>query len=170
MGGNQGLGARTESAQDKNSQTGSPSATSVLFNGLERCLVGSTVKCTMHYPSSTARNELNRPSSSVASTTCPINPCHQKVFEGQVLAFDTGTNVLVLKCPTDSSKTSVHDVHIINMSLPHEIKLLENKKEMLPDPPPLNINRLHNRLRDQVDRKKKQVMAIKTENSQGDQK
>ena len=46
------------------------------------------------------------------------------------------------ECPSESGKTSVHDVHIINLSLPHEIKVLADKKEAAPDPSSLNINRV----------------------------
>lgn len=186
VGGSQVLGDRTAGAQDRNSPTGtnnsssshatrsgsnsvngptsvvsSPSGSSVSVNGLERCPIGSTVKCTTHHATATTPNGLNGPSSGGASTTHPANPRQRNVFEGEVLAFDPRIKVLVLKCSSESGKTSVHDVHIINLSLPHEIKVLADKKEAAPDPSSLNINRLQNRLRDQVERKKKQVMAFK---------
>lgn len=179
-GGNQG--DRMMSGQDRNSPTGtsnsssshatrsgsnsingpmsgvgSPSGSSASANGLERCPIGSTVKCVMLHPTSTSHNGLNGPSSNHPATST-----HRNVFEGEVLAFDPRTKVLVLKCPSTNGKSSVHDVHIINLSLPHEIKILADKKETVSPPASLNITRLENRLREQVERKKKQVMAFKT--------
>merc|ERR1712072_625969 len=94
-GGNSGMsgnqGDRMVSGQDRNSPTGtsnsssshatrsgsnsinngptsgvgSPSGSSVSVNGLERCPIGSTVKCVMLHPSGQAHNGLNGPSSGV---------------------------------------------------------------------------------------------------------
>ena len=36
----------------------------------------------------------------------------------------------------------MHDVHIINLSLPHEIKILADKKEAISPPSSLNITRV----------------------------
>lgn len=150
------------------SGVGSPSGSSVSVNGLERCPIGSTVKCVMLQPSGSTHNGLNGPNSGVAANQ--TNPRHKNVFEGEVLAFDPRTKVLVLKCPSTTGKSSVHDVHIINLSLPHEIKILTDKKETVSPPSSLNITRLENRLREQVERKKKQVMAFKAGVSPAGQK
>ena len=120
-GGNSGMsgnqGDRMVSGQDRNSPTGtsnsssshatrsgsnsinngptsgvgSPSGSSVSVNGLERCPIGSTVKCVMLQPSSTSHNGLNGPASSQQTTSR-----QRKAFEGEVLAFDPRTKVLVL--------------------------------------------------------------------------
>merc|ERR1712226_1507862 len=106
-------------------------------------------------------NGLNGPSGGAAQSQ-QMNARRRNVFEGEVLAWDPRTKVLVLKCPSSSGKSSVHDVHIINLSLQHEIKVLADKKETVSPPSSLNITRLENRLREQVEKKKKQVMAFKT--------
>jgi len=142
------------------SGVGSPSGSSVSVNGLERCPIGSTVKCVMLSPTGTSHNGSNGPASGVTPNQ-PASTRQRNVFEGEVLAFDPRTKVLVLKCPSTNGKSSVHDVHIINLSLPHEIKILADKKETVSPPSSLNITRLENRLREQVERKKKQVMAFK---------
>jgi len=143
------------------SGVGSPSGSSVSVNGLERCPIGSTVKCVMLHPSGQAHNGLNGPSSGVNQGQ-QMNMRHRNVFEGEVLAMDPRTKVLVLKCPSSCGKSSAHDVHIINLSLQHEIKILADKKETVSPPSSLNITRLENRLREQVEKKKKQIMAFKT--------
>ena len=50
--------------------------------------------------------------------------------------------VLFTECPSTTGKSSMHDVHIINLSLPHEIKILADKKEAISPPSSLNITRV----------------------------
>ena len=49
---------------------------------------------------------------------------------------------LFTECPSTTGKSSMHDVHIINLSLPHEIKILADKKEAISPPSSLNITRV----------------------------
>ena len=52
-------------------------------------------------------------------------------------------NVIIFtECPSTTGKSSMHDVHIINLSLPHEIKILADKKEAISPPSSLNITRV----------------------------
>ena len=50
--------------------------------------------------------------------------------------------LLFTECPSTTGKSSMHDVHIINLSLPHEIKILADKKEAISPPSSLNITRV----------------------------
>ena len=49
-----------------------------------------------------------------------------------------------IECPSSCGKSSAHDVHIINLSLQHEIKILADKKETVSPPSSLNITRVSN--------------------------
>ena len=121
LGANPGMsvqGDRMMSSQDRNSPTGnsnpshmtrsgsnsingptsgvgSPSGSSVSVNGLERCPIGSTVKCVMLHPSGQTPNGLNGPSGGAAQNQS-TNSRLRNVFEGEVLAMDPRTKVLVL--------------------------------------------------------------------------
>ena len=77
------------------SGVGSPSGSSVSVNGLERCPIGSTVKCVMLHPNGQTHNGLNGPSGGAAQSQ-QMNTRHRNVFEGEVLAWDPRTKVLVL--------------------------------------------------------------------------
>lgn len=91
--------------------------------------------------------------STVACTTC-----YNQNYEGEVLAFDQQTKMLILKC---SSNNSTHnDVYIVNLALCSDVQV---KKEVnsIPDPPmSLNLQRLSTRVRNQVEQKKRQVSAL----------
>lgn len=83
-------------------------------------------------------------------------------FKGEVIAYDP-KKVLVLKSNSSCGRNSFNNVHMVNLSLSNcKIQVLSEKKEPLPDLPSLNITRLNNRLRDQVVKKRKQVMAFKS--------
>ena len=111
------IGDRSVSVQDRNSPTGtgnssssntgrsgsnsingpmssvvgSPSGSLASVNGLERCQIGATVKCVLLQPSGAAANGLN-------GSTGGGSPNHPRrtIFEGEVLAFEPRTKVLVL--------------------------------------------------------------------------
>ena len=89
------------------SGVGSPSGSSVSVNGLERCPIGSTVKCVMLHPSGQTHNGLNGPSGGTAQSQ-PTNTRLRNVFEGEVLAMDPRTKVLVLS----KSKVNIFQVKI----------------------------------------------------------
>ena len=52
--------------------------------------------------------------------------------------------LFTIECPSSCGKSSAHDVHIINLSLQHEIKILADKKETVSPPSSLNITRVSN--------------------------
>lgn len=116
-----------------------PAADVPIVNNLERCPIGSVVRATV-----------------------PSGPsaCESNTLEGEVLAYDP-SKVLVLKCSSSSGRPSLFNVHMINLTLPCDWKVVTEKRDPAPEPPSLNVNRLYNRQREQVERKKKQIMAFK---------
>merc|ERR1719273_1095753 len=129
------------------SGVGSPSGSSVSVNGLERCPIGSTVKCVMLQPSSTSHNGLNGPASSQQTTSR-----QRKAFEGEVLAFDPRTKVLVLKCASRCGRANFTDVHIINATRIYDYQLLSINSKIEEELKDLNGIRLENRLREQKEK------------------
>ncbi|XP_029714195.1 LSM12 homolog A [Aedes albopictus] len=93
--------------------------------------------------------------STVACTTC-----YNQNYEGEVLAFDQQTKMLILKCSSASNTSKLNDVYILNLALCSDVQV---KKEVnsIPDPPQsLNLQRLSTRVRNQVEQKKRQVSAL----------
>ncbi|XP_062539215.1 LSM12 homolog A-like [Armigeres subalbatus] len=93
--------------------------------------------------------------STVACTTC-----YNQNIEGEVLAFDQQTKMLILKCSSASNTSKLNDVYILNLALCSDVQV---KKEVnsIPDPPQsLNLQRLSTRVRNQVEQKKRQVSAL----------
>ncbi|KAL1117835.1 hypothetical protein AAG570_004150 [Ranatra chinensis] len=86
--------------------------------------------------------------------------CYNKVIEGEVLAFDPQTKMLILKCPASSGRPAFNDVFVVNLSLVSDVQV---KKEGTPSNEPmqsLNLARLNTRLRNQVEHKKRLISAL----------
>lgn len=96
---------------------------------------------------------------SIGSTvTCTT--CYNQDIEGDVLAFDQQTKMLILKCSSANHSSKLNDVYILNLALCSDVQV---KKEVnaLPDPPQsLNLQRLSRRVRNQVEEKKRLVSAL----------
>lgn len=108
----------------------------------DRITIGSVVRCVF---------EAN-PGSAVVG----------REFQGEVIAVEQ-KKVLMIKTNSSCGRNSLNGLHMVNISLPNcKIQVLSEKKDPLPDLPSLNIARLNNRLGDQVEKKKKQVMAFKS--------
>jgi len=85
-----------------------------------------------------------------------------KEYQGEVIAVEQ-KKVLMIKSQSSCGRNSLSNLHMVNIALPNcKIQVLSGKKDPLPDLPSLNIARLNNRLGDQVEKKKKQVMAFKS--------
>jgi len=112
-----------------------------------RCPIGATVRCVVRFGAGSGNGG-------------SANNFRNITYEGEVLAYDP-RKVLVIKSASTSGRNSLNNVHMVNLSQPCEIQILSEKREPLPDLPSLNTNRLNNKLRDQVERKRKQVMAFK---------
>ncbi|XP_069678790.1 protein LSM12 [Periplaneta americana] len=87
--------------------------------------------------------------------------CYNKEIEGEVLAFDPQTKMLILKCPASNGQPHFNDVHIINLSLVSDVQV---KKEVntVPEPPlpSLDLMRLNSRVRNQIEDKKRIITAM----------
>lgn len=86
--------------------------------------------------------------------------CYNEDIEGEVLAFDPQTKMLILKSPSSSGNPKRHDVNIVNLSLVSDVQI---KKEVtsVPDPPQsLNLNRLTTRVRNSIENKRRLVSMM----------
>lgn len=86
--------------------------------------------------------------------------CYNENIEGEVLAFDPQTKMLILKCPSSSGNPKRHDVNIVNLSLVSDVQI---KKEVttVPEPPQsLNLHRLNTRVRNSIENKRRLVSAL----------
>ncbi|XP_058468076.1 LSM12 homolog A [Malaya genurostris] len=93
--------------------------------------------------------------STVACTTC-----YNQNIEGEVLAFDQQTKMLILKCLSASNTTKLNDVFIVNLALCSDVQV-KREVNLIPDPPlSLNLQRLSTRVRNQVEQKRRQVSAL----------
>ncbi|XP_059047303.1 LSM12 homolog A [Achroia grisella] len=86
--------------------------------------------------------------------------CYNEEIEGEVLAFDPQSKMLILKCASSSGNPKRNDVNIVNLSLVSDVQI---KKEVtgLPDAPQsLNLHRLNTRVRNSIENKKRLVTAL----------
>jgi len=87
--------------------------------------------------------------------------CLDTQVEGEVLAFDQHTKMLIIKSQSSSNRTTLNNVHMVNLALVSDIQVKKESKDAPPNPPSLNIVRLNNRAREQIDQKRKLVSALK---------
>ncbi|XP_031629326.1 protein LSM12 homolog A [Contarinia nasturtii] len=90
--------------------------------------------------------------------------CFKQSVEGEVLAFDPMTKMLILKCTAGSNSTKLNDIFVVNLEFCSDVQVKEEvKKEPdVPDakiPPPLNIQRLSTRVRNAQEQKKRWISA-----------
>uniref|UniRef100_A0A2M4ADI3 AD domain-containing protein n=1 Tax=Anopheles triannulatus TaxID=58253 RepID=A0A2M4ADI3_9DIPT len=93
-------------------------------------------------------------------STVVCTTCHNANIEGEVLAFDQTTKMLILKCPSESKVAKLNDVYIVNLAMCSDVQV---KKEVciVPEPPlSLNLQRLSTRARNQVEQKRRQLSAL----------
>ncbi|XP_012270000.1 protein LSM12 homolog A-like [Orussus abietinus] len=94
-------------------------------------------------------------------STVACKTCYNKEIEGEVLAFDPQTKMLILKCPSSSGRLSLNDVHIVNLSLVSDVQV---KREVSPtsnEPPQsLNLERLTKRVRNHIEEKRRLVKSL----------
>lgn len=87
--------------------------------------------------------------------------CLDEQVEGEVLAFDQVTKMLIIKSQSSSNRTTLNNVHMVNLALVSDIQVKKESKETPPCLPSLNIARLNNRAKEQIDKKRKLVSALK---------
>lgn len=86
--------------------------------------------------------------------------CFDEEIEGEVLGFEPTTKMLILKCPSTSSNPLLNNINIVNLAFAKDVQV---KKESSFNPPPLpslNLNRLNNRIKTQIQDKKRQISAM----------
>lgn len=94
-------------------------------------------------------------------STVACKTCYKEEIEGEVLAFDPQTKMLILKCPSSSGTPTLNDVHIVNLSLVSEVQVKREVSPTTSEPPQsLNLQKLNRRVRNQIEEKKKLVMAL----------
>ena len=93
-------------------------------------------------------------------TVVSCKTCLDKEIEGEVLAFDANTRMLILKSEPTSGRTNQSNVHMLNLSYVSDVQVRRESKENPPEPNSLNIQRLNARAREQIDKKKKLVAAL----------
>ncbi|CAH1961854.1 unnamed protein product [Acanthoscelides obtectus] len=86
--------------------------------------------------------------------------CYNQEVEGEVLAFDPQTKILILKCTSSSGDAKLNDVHFVNLSLVSELQVKKEVTNVPETPQSLNLQRLNTRVRNQVDEKKRMLQAI----------
>ncbi|KAK2578637.1 hypothetical protein KPH14_012129 [Odynerus spinipes] len=94
-------------------------------------------------------------------STVACKTCYNKEIEGEVLAFDPQTKMLILKCPASNGRPSLNDVHIVNLSLVSDVQVKREVSPTTSEPPQsLNLQMLNRRVRNQIEEKKRLVMAL----------
>lgn len=86
--------------------------------------------------------------------------CYHQEIEGEVLAFDPQTKILILKCQSSSAINSFNDVHFINLSMVSELQVKKEVNSPPEVPPSLNLHRLNTRIRNQVDEKRRLLTSM----------
>lgn len=94
-------------------------------------------------------------------TLVSCKTCLDKEIEGEVLAFDANTRMLILKSESSCGRTNQNNVHMLNLGFVSDIQVRRESKDKPPEPNSLNIQRLNARAREQIDKKKKLVNALK---------
>lgn len=88
--------------------------------------------------------------------------CHNQVIEGEVLAFDQPTKMLILKSPSSCGRPHVSDAHVVNLGQVSDVQV---KREATSSPPPhpvQNVERLKKRVRLEVERKQHMITALES--------
>ncbi|XP_013111565.1 LSM12 homolog A [Stomoxys calcitrans] len=83
-------------------------------------------------------------------STVMCTTCFNEEFEGEVLAFDHNTKMLILKCRSKNAD-NLTDVHVLNLSLCSNVQVVkECNGNFVDDPQKLNLEQLKIRLRKTV--------------------
>lgn len=85
--------------------------------------------------------------------------CYNKDIEGEVLAFDPQTKMLILKCPSSCGKPNLNNVHVVNLSLVSDVHVKEDVNTVPEPPQSLNLDRLNRRVRNQIEKKRRIINA-----------
>jgi len=84
--------------------------------------------------------------------------CFSETVEGEVLAFDPNTQMLILKCRSKASE-KLSDVSIMNLQYCSDVQVLKEASGITETPQPLNLHRLKTRLRNSVDQRQRWILS-----------
>uniref|UniRef100_A0A1B6GS47 Uncharacterized protein n=1 Tax=Cuerna arida TaxID=1464854 RepID=A0A1B6GS47_9HEMI len=93
-------------------------------------------------------------------STVACKTCYNREIEGEVLAFDPQTKMLILKCAATSGRPNFNNVHIINLSLVSDVQVKKEVNTAPEAPQSLNLQRLNTRVRNQIEEKKRLITAL----------
>ena len=94
--------------------------------------------------------------------TVSCRTCLDKDIEGEVVAYDAASKMLIVKSDASSGRPSLNNIHMLNLSFVSKVEVKKDSgSERPPEPQSLNISRLNMRAREQIDKKKKLVNALK---------
>jgi len=91
-------------------------------------------------------------------STISCTTCFKQVIEGDVLAFDSSTKMLILKLA--KSGKPLNDVFIINLGLCSDVQVKNESNAASKPPPSLNLQKLSSRVRNSVEQKKRWISAM----------
>jgi len=86
--------------------------------------------------------------------------CTNKDVEGEVLAWDQSSKILIIKTESQN-RSNLSNIQIINLDFVSEVKVKKETLTSVPQPPSLNVQRLKDRAEDQIRRKNRLVAALK---------
>lgn len=86
--------------------------------------------------------------------------CYNQNIEGEVLAFDAHTKMLILKCPSSSGDTRLNDVNIVNLALVSDVQILQEVSVTPDAPQTLDLHRLDTRVKKQIEDKRRLVSIL----------
>ncbi|EDX00965.1 LSM12 homolog A [Drosophila teissieri] len=85
-------------------------------------------------------------------STVVCTTCFNEEVEGEVLAFDHNTKMLILKCRSKSTE-ELSDIYAMNLSLCSNVQVVKECNGNFDDPQKLNLEQVKMRLRKTVERR-----------------
>ncbi|KAH8344986.1 LSM12 homolog A [Drosophila kikkawai] len=85
-------------------------------------------------------------------STVVCTTCFNEEVEGEVLAFDHNTKMLILKCRSKSTE-ELSDIYAMNLSLCSNVQVVKECNGNIDDPQKLNLEQVKMRLRKTVERR-----------------
>ncbi|KAH8236736.1 LSM12 homolog A [Drosophila bipectinata] len=85
-------------------------------------------------------------------STVVCTTCFNEEVEGEVLAFDHNTKMLILKCRSKSTE-ELSDIYVSNLSLCSNVQVIKECNGNFDDPQKLNLEQVKMRLRKTVERR-----------------
>ncbi|KAK7586225.1 hypothetical protein V9T40_004101 [Parthenolecanium corni] len=95
-------------------------------------------------------------------STVSCRTCYHKEIEGEVLAFDAPTKILILKCSPSDGKPPLCDINFVNLNFVSDVQVVKEASSSPPTPQSLNTDRLTNRLKNNVSSKKRVITALQS--------